>query len=356
MRKLGILNFQYSNHNYGAVLQAAALEYLLIAKGYDVRHIDYQPLKKKGVKKLLINLIKRYVPINKNKNEEVFEHFRKKFLHRTEVVTSPSKFSKIATAFDIVIVGSDQVWRPSFSGDPVGFFLGHVPQGIRRVSYAASFGLDSWEQISDKSLTEYIKGELIKFDKISCREDSGVSICSDVFQIDSVHVLDPLLLVDQSFFDNILNESKLKNSAQKNPKVVFYKLDSSDEFEKDLSIIGDKLKCVPVNLYSTDKVAREFRPVDDWVSMICDSEVIVTDSYHCVCIGLRFNKKILFCPNDKRGKARLDSLFRQLDVKVIPFEGGTKLDFYFLEKSESFMNSFEKARINSIDFLDQSLR
>ncbi|EIH6892421.1 hypothetical protein BFH61_002780, partial [Escherichia coli] len=47
--KIGILNFQYSDHNYGAVLQAVALENVLKQLGKNAEHINFIP-KKKGNK------------------------------------------------------------------------------------------------------------------------------------------------------------------------------------------------------------------------------------------------------------------------------------------------------------------
>ncbi|QKJ50679.1 hypothetical protein G9396_05230 [Providencia rettgeri] len=51
--KVGILNFQYSDHNYGAVLQAAALENIVKQLGYNVEHINYLPYNKKKFKNKL---------------------------------------------------------------------------------------------------------------------------------------------------------------------------------------------------------------------------------------------------------------------------------------------------------------
>ena len=40
-KKIGLLNFHYSDHNYGAVLQAAALADVINRLGYSVEHIDF---------------------------------------------------------------------------------------------------------------------------------------------------------------------------------------------------------------------------------------------------------------------------------------------------------------------------
>lgn len=45
MKKIGLLNFQYSQKNYGAVIQSAALHYIVenLNKNYEVEHINFIP-------------------------------------------------------------------------------------------------------------------------------------------------------------------------------------------------------------------------------------------------------------------------------------------------------------------------
>ena len=42
-KKIGILNFHFSTNNYGAVIQAYALQQHLILIGYNVENIDLKP-------------------------------------------------------------------------------------------------------------------------------------------------------------------------------------------------------------------------------------------------------------------------------------------------------------------------
>jgi hypothetical protein len=43
--KIGLLNFHYSTHNYGAVLQAAALKHFFDKNGYEAEQINFIPKK-----------------------------------------------------------------------------------------------------------------------------------------------------------------------------------------------------------------------------------------------------------------------------------------------------------------------
>jgi len=356
MKKVGILNFQYSTHNYGAVLQAAALEHICRQLGHEAQHLDYMAKPKVSLKgrvgQVLRKLGLRKTPkANQVANEEAFERFRQSFLNRTPRITSRKQFSAVAKEFDAAIVGSDQVWRPAFAKDTLAFFLGYVPKGVDRIAYAASFGTATWEQADDAVLTEAVRQELQEFKVISCREESGVEICREVFGVGAEHVLDPLLLVDEPFFEKVV----AKSSIQPGAKLVYYKLDSSPEFQEDLKAVGIEIGSDAVNIYLKDSSVREYREVPDWVALIRNSEVVVTDSFHCICLALRFGKEVIFCPNEKRGQTRLDSLFNMLNVDAEPLAVELKTPMFKLVRRADIGATLEGLRSHSMKFLAGAL-
>lgn len=356
MKKVGILNFQYSTHNYGAVLQAAALERICRQLGHDAEHLDYMAKPKVSLKGRVGRLLRatglRKTPkANQVANEEAFERFRQSFINRTKRIKSAKEFPAVAKGFDSVVVGSDQVWRPAFAKDTIAFFLGYVPKGVDRVSYAASFGTAAWEQADDTVLTSKVQEELRQFKAISCREESGVEICKDVFGVEAAHVLDPLLLVDESFFEKVVSKSSVKPGA----RLVYYKLDSTPDFQDDLYVVGSELGSDAVNIYLKDSGFREYREVPDWLALIRNSEVVVTDSFHCICLGLRFGKEVIFCPNERRGQARLDSLFKKLGVEAESLPLDLKTPMSKLSKRGDIEAILRNERTHSLKFLADAL-
>jgi len=356
MKKVGILNFQYSTHNYGAVLQAAALEHICRQLGHEAQHLDYMAKPKVSLKGRVGQLLRKLGLRRSPKtiqvaNEEAFERFRQSFLNRTPRITSREQFSAVAKEFDAAIVGSDQVWRPAFAKDTLAFFLGYVPKGVDRIAYAASFGTATWEQADDAVLTEAVRQELQAFKAISCREESGVQICRDVFGVGAEHVLDPLLLVDDSFFEKVVTGSAIQTGA----KLVYYKLDSSPEFQEDLKAVGNKVGSEGVNIYSSNNLVREYREVVDWLVLICNAEVVLTDSFHCICLALRFGKEVIYCPNERRGQTRLDSLFNMLNVDAEPLSVELKTPMFKLVTRGEIDGTLEGLRSHSIKFLADAL-
>lgn len=352
-KKIGVLNFQHSNHNYGAVLQAAALQYALSELGFDAIHIDYKPKKDGGIRKS-IGKILRFLKIRKSnfkqslKNKEAFERFREIYLRRTSEITTPAEFTAVSKEFDAVVVGSDQVWRPSMAGhDPIIYFLGSVPNGVNRVAYAASFGESVWEAEDNLELTSQVGRELRKFKAISCREDSGRDICERTFGLTAAHVLDPVLLVDENFFESIVKRSDLDFH-----EIVYYKLDKEEEFNLFLRFIEDSTQKKPKNLFLKENCRHEFAEVADWVGGIYFSNTVITDSFHCLCLALLFSKEILYCPNVKRGQSRVESLFRDFRLHISKFYDVDGYVVYHVEcpKTE-FRQILESKRSKSRSFI-----
>lgn len=371
--KVGILNYQYSNHNYGAVLQACALEYVLKKNNIYSEHIDYIPL---SPKKNILSFFKSYggsvlrnlglrkmiIPHSKFKNPDVFEDARNRLLTRT--------FKKYRSYDDLfnenfdhthMIVGSDQVWRPSYTENSMMiYFLDFLKPECKRISYAASFGTDSWEFECGSSETVKAREALKKFSAISVRERSGVDICDKVFSIQAEHVLDPTLLAGSQYFSEVANKSKygIGNSG----KIIYYKLDSSEKFNEFLGEIKRNKRVEIENIYFK-KIDNHYYyyPVDDWLSKIKNSELVITDSFHCICFALLFNKEFIYYPNENnRGMSRIESLLSELNITNRIFNDKMSLAG-FLDKMEildySVINKkLEDLRVNSLAFLLTSLK
>lgn len=67
------------------------------------------------------------------------------------------------------------------------------PEKIKRVSYAASFGVS---MIPENQIGDYTKA-LLEFKRISVREDAGASIIKKLCNREAQVVLDPTLLLDK---------------------------------------------------------------------------------------------------------------------------------------------------------------
>lgn len=321
------------------MLQASSISSVISDLGYSVEHIDYipqkntdnEPLKLKlrrlairfleliKIKKLLVTLRgdKVYIKDEVSGNH-IFEDFRSKWVPRSErTFYKASDLKAIGDDYDSLFVGSDQVWRPRMYVNPFSdtyaYFLQFAGKNTKRISYAASFGVDAWEKSLHPSITSDVNNAINQFNAISVREASGVQICKEQFKVQAEHVLDPTLLVGKNFFESIIADEEVKVSAG---KVVYYKLDSNEQFISRLNEIAKKLDTSIKNIYYKKTASGyEYNTVAAWLANIRDCKLIVTDSFHCVCFSILFEKDFVCIGNKERGLARLYSLLSILGLE-----------------------------------------
>ena len=310
-RKIAILNFYYSISNYGAVLQAYALEKYLLELGYDAYTLNYRNFSKRP--DLFLQMMLQYW-FQRN----CFSRFRKKWLRLTNpVYFLECQLNWAKWDFDTFIVGSDQVWRQNINSRFLSaYYLPFLSGTEKRIAYAVSFGKDVWE--AKPHITKAAKCEVEKFKAISVREFSGVGICRDIFGVEAEHVLDPTLLVGRNYFDTIIGTD---SSDRPKNKIVYYKLDPDGDFNRCLEYLSEQLSRPVKNIYYSEiKEALSgkqyvYFEVEEWLREIRDAEFVVTDSFHCICFCLLFEKQFIYFPNTERGLTRLESLLGLLGLR-----------------------------------------
>lgn len=372
--KIALLNLHSSNQNYGAVLQAAALQEFLKVAGYKPVNIKLLQVETRSSLRIFLSKLKFKINQTLNPikfftvgNDQIFEDFRKEWITETDVTYSAKNISSISSdsEFLFYIVGSDQVWRLNYVAENVkNYFFDFVNNNdAKKIAYAASFGMDSWEGSKNKNLTLDIKALLNDFHAVSVREDSGVDICRETFQCQSTHVLDPTLLVGRDYFEKVIKESDVPSQSN---KIVYYKLDPDEDFMHCLKMLSDELNSPFENIYFKEEekgksIRRSYNSVPVWLAKLRDASLIVTDSYHCVCFALLFNKPFIHFNNPSRGNARLESLFRLLSIDSKDVTIESSLDIK--NKKHKYFSNFadinsklEQLRADSAEFLYSSLK
>ena len=189
MKKIGITTFWDTPVNYGQVLQGFALITKLKEWNFNPFIVRYTMKEESSTEsnsskiyRLLSGKIslKRYFKRFYYKTERDinrgFDDFKKEYMSFSES-QYPSLNSLITNypQADIYITGSDQVWGEWGSENKKRIFLlDFLPDTIKRISYAASFGRNS---LNDSEI-ELFRHSLSKFEAISVREKSGIDICN----------------------------------------------------------------------------------------------------------------------------------------------------------------------------------
>jgi len=196
-----IILTQPLGNNYGGLLQAFALQRVLKKLGHSVltedriKNFDKRPIWMKILSRIK-SIIDPYYKTEKKVRivSKYTDQFISKYIDRTEPVYSTTKEELQKYHANAYVVGSDQVWRPSFSRGIFNYFLDFVnDDNTKRISYSASFGTDIWEFNTEQE--KKCKDLLLKFDAVSVREDSAVALCQEHFNVKPEVVLDPTLLL-----------------------------------------------------------------------------------------------------------------------------------------------------------------
>jgi hypothetical protein len=211
-------------------------------------------------------------------------------------------------SLDCILVGSDQVWRGGYAGDHLEDMYLRFAAGlqIKRVAYAASFGIDNWEYTPEQTRR---CSELAKeFDAVSVRETSGVILCRENLGIEAHCVLDPTMLLTADAYNDIIDvdwESKEPYLAV----YCFYVTPSRKAFFDRIA----KERGLKVRLFSAGWKAD--LTVEQWLAMFRDASFVVTDSFHGSVFSILFGREFYTLCNKGRGNTRLINLFSQIGLE-----------------------------------------
>lgn len=314
MMKVGILTLGLKD-NYGGILQAIALYSFLEKNEYRPVLIRKYPIEK-PIKMIIKNILK-FIPyqnvkglrisnLKYNQNLEFWSHY---ISRQTPIFTRKEQIENYINENDLsaLVVGSDQVWRYTYINDSEydTYFLNFkLRKELKKISYAASFGINEWER---PECSMEVSSLLEKFSSISVREKSGIEICSNSFSIKNVcQVLDPTLLIGSTFFKDMI---KLEN--QKISDCVTYVLDKNYKKKEIIDSINKKYN----NQNNKDLLTNtSMLSVPQWVENFNNTKMVITDSFHGMVFSILFEKEFFVIINKDRGSDRFISLCEKLDL------------------------------------------
>ena len=349
MMKLGILTFPKAI-NYGAALQATALRKVLLQRGESVQFLDYscKAIDRTSkvfdlanlfsVKYTIAHLYNMPEAIKRQKN---FSNYWKKHL---------AFGSDNPKDYDAVIVGSDQVWNYQLTNDDLFYFLNFKKDAVKKVAYAASFGLSAVDEEHAKAIAPL----LLDFDCVSVREKQAAKIVRETAGMDVPVVCDPTLLLNKSEWEEIAAE-KSKNSGY----IFVYTVFNSDavwEYAKKLSQkTGLPIKTISYSkLHKREAVYDYTAGPDDWVGYMLGADYVVTNSFHGVAFSINFNKNFFFdMPPQKAGVgSRISDIterysLQQRNISAADFADTTEAPDF--EKANALLEEDRKLSFGFID-------
>lgn len=289
--KIGIITFHWAT-NYGAVLQAFALQQYLESCEYEVEIINYVPFKVKAL--LILLAIRKHKPAELLR-EYKLNKFRKKYLPLSKgMYHSSASLKRNCHKYDAYICGSDQVWNEWFvlsseTNPNLSYYLDFVKVDKARISYATSFGTD---KLSDK-VVNLIKPEMQKFKKISVRESTGKVIVENM-GLQAALAADPTLLLKRESYERLMENKRIKERYQ----LFSYILHENQATAK---AVNDYIYKKYFHTGIDKKYNSEPISILEWLYNIKNAKFVVTNSFHGAIFSTIFHTPFVVLPVENSG-------------------------------------------------------
>ena len=338
--KIAQITHYGSLSNYGALLQAYALQLALKELGHDAfllqASFSFHNILRKWYKSPL-RVLKAW---RRNRAEQRAEqlHPRKfrEFAASRMTLSAKKYFShrdllKDPIDADALVTGSDQVWSGKTPFPPYFLDFG-APEAIR-FSYAASIGSKAR---TDAEYLQKFRQSLTKFSGVSVREFEALEQCHLAGIDSAVLVPDPVMLFDG---DHYRKELQLTAPQTSGKYCLIY-------------TVGRKLACeAEIVAYCRQKnlqiivVAAQhqnnpdipggelcYPEIQEFLALIDHAEMVVTDSFHGTVFSLLFNTPVTVIPKNDHD-ARFDTLNEYFHISGAycrgDFEQATEYRFDF---------------------------
>ncbi len=354
--------------NFASPLHTYAFQQFLFSNGIDNVIIDYEPCYRGG---LDIRHPYDYWVAHPCKNakkqeqkettwkllykdrEERFDKFQK-FIDDNYVKTAEcytqEKLDVEDVGCDIYMCVTDVIWKynPN-NGFDRGFFLAcKSMDGKGKIAYAASKGVKEYTPEQGREANEMLKS----FNYIACREKSLADFVNTKTSSKASIVVDPVFLQPTEFYDKMLI-----NPEEKDYILIYAVMEKAGGVvEEAMRLAKEKnLAVVDISddatiLYQSpngDRITKYNIGVEEWLGYIKNATYIFTNSFHCCCFSIIFNKQFfvwkrngdkvdfvlqLFGLTDR--KIKKNSKFKQ---KPIDYEPINRLREEYVEQSKKFV-------------------
>ncbi len=377
LKKFGILTF-YDAQNYGAILQAYALQFAIEKLGGKpefVRYYDQHDKKsthKNGIKDYfnvlrdcnfdLFGFLKTY-SVASNVSSK-FSTFREKYLNLSQqAFYSKEELRDADELYDAFICGSDMIW--SNVGQDLDIYFLKFASPNKRISYAPSLtGIDFF----DAQRVEYLKRSIEGIRFLSCREEYGVDAIKKISGRDAFRAVDPSLLLTKEEWIQNLNIQE-DNSY---PYILCYMFGGvSAKINKMIKLIAKnnnlKIRYIPmcVKEYTSELkngYSASYGPLE-FVQLFSNASFVVTNSFHGLLFSLIFEKPFVVLHRSsesiwKPHEERMTNILSLVGLgdRYLRLEDSITSKYLCLDYSSKINNILADEREKSMAYLNNSIQ
>lgn len=324
--RIGIITYHRAI-NYGAILQAYALQRKIRELGFESVILDYRSdyLEKRHRKRKMkycktFKDVLRYLLLSKNYNikHDKFRKFMAQYLKLSAPLYNLNDLERIEEDFDKIITGSDQVWNYKLNNMDEAYFLNFVKDKSKKTSYAASFGINKIPREYRKRYIELLRD----FDSILIREKQGAQIINDLLNKEAKVVLDPTLLISKEEWFKLSCRMPSVNYKY----ILVYAFGNSENIINLAKNISKKTGYKIVQITTTYKkgvkikYAKAVGPAE-FLYLFKNANYIITNSFHGTAFAINFNKEFFteLLPKSMGTNSRIEDILHlfKLEDRII---------------------------------------
>ena len=357
MKKIGILTF-HKAFNIGASLQAYSLLKYIQNEICSAELIDFYPNNAIPQRRTffrnilhLARMIVFYKEYKRDKDKiEAFNIFwNANYKLSADSYFGDDDLKHRILKYDVIISGSDQILNTTLTGSSESFYL-KFENKAKKISYASSFGRDHITNIEHA----LIKSEISKFDCISVREKSAAEIIKNDIGCLPEIVLDPVFLLEK---DQWKSCAKLRKCSK---YVLVYAMETTPYLIKAIKY-AESVYQFPIITICANKKCKSLPGEkkyscgpSEFLSLLSNAEIVVTNSFHGVAFSFIFGKKIIVVSHSL-GNTRIENIMSLSgQTSKIVYEN-TVLSDGFVVDGEYAYNKLNDLRRTSKEYLKRCL-
>ena len=371
-KKIGLLSVY--NHNYGSILQAYALQNVLQSLGHSTEIIRYKktnyikqaqrlfyvPLLKATVKMKCKDLYCKVFQNETYKNvlltrETAFTEFISENLHFSDTYRGREKLTEACNKYDCFILGSDQVWNPMNLGGDF-YTMTFVPDEIKKITYAPSFGVAKIPNNQKKKTADYLK----RIDYISVREDAGCRIIKQLTGRDVPMVVDPTILMAKNNWDEMRGDRIVSDDY-----IFCYFISAIGGYREFAKTLAKKTGLKIVTIPHVDEFVKADVGFGDlslngigpkeFVNLISNATYVCTDSFHGTVFSTLYQKTFFTFSRYAGDSADSTNSLLYSFLKLIGLGNRLFQDKSELSESDLKNIDFEHANVALTDLREKSM-
>lgn len=367
--RIGIITLSAS-YNCGSMLQSYALKKILEQYGTveiinftsKESHEMYDIVPKTLGGKLYTRVTQKGLLGELKKEERAYRDFQRKELEISGKELYTDDLIKIATRYDVVVAGSDQIWNVSMRDFNSAFFCGWTNK--KKVAYAPSLG---GHDIRESGFAGHFIELIKQFDYLSVREEKGRVCLEEVSGKKVSKVLDPTLLYGRENWKKMIGEPIIKGEY-----IYFYSWAYCYEELRDIVSERSRKSGMPVyvidvhkwreHAYSEDgfELCNEAGPLA-FLNLMYYAKECYVESFHGMLFAYMFKKNFWLLDTHQHYE-QIDTRLREL-IELI---GATDRILTVYNKDSINMKQaidyqkicdemVEKIKVDSYNYIEEAL-